>query len=247
MPDVSPDYTFTNGTTADAAQVQDVIDEIVAAVNDLDADNIGASLATLLGLTAGGVTRRGKSLIAAAESRTDVAFGLLGTPDRVSGIVVPSDGFLEIDYQALWKSSVADAGQAAIFIGANQLKMQGYQGIGTRGPQVVAAAMGTGGANLYVPLFSCIAGLAGGVQGGADYADDVTTGQAVGYFASALTPAQVAFGATPAQVAFEAPVGGCCRVEVAAGTYDVSVQFKSTSGSVTVKNRRLHVRVESDG
>lgn len=34
MADVTPDFTFTNATTADGAQVQDVIDEIVAGVND---------------------------------------------------------------------------------------------------------------------------------------------------------------------------------------------------------------------
>jgi hypothetical protein len=35
--------------------------------------------------------------------------------------------------------------------------------------------------------------------------------------------------------------GGVCYVFAAAGTYDVSVQFKASSGSITAKSRKLWV------
>jgi hypothetical protein len=37
--------------------------------------------------------------------------------------------------------------------------------------------------------------------------------------------------------------GGVCEVEAAAGTYNVSVQYKAASGSVTAKERKLYVEV----
>jgi hypothetical protein len=38
--------------------------------------------------------------------------------------------------------------------------------------------------------------------------------------------------------------GGSVRVEAAAGTYTVSVQFSATSGSVTVRSRKLWVEAK---
>lgn len=56
------------------------------------------------------------------ESRTNVAFGTLPTPDEITGIVVPTDGLVLIGYRAIVKASVGgSAARAAIFIGANQL------------------------------------------------------------------------------------------------------------------------------
>lgn len=181
--------------------------------------------AARLGLNTDGVVRRGKSIIAAAEPRGNVAFGLLGTPDRVQNVVLPTDGLIRIAYQAMWKESVAGAASAAIFIGGNRLKARqlitnAFVG-DSQGAQI-------GIANFYNPLFSFSGGLRS-VNGGAvlsgDHPDDVTTGQIVG-------------GQDSAGVSWSA---GQVTVFAAAGTYDVSVQFLASSGTVTAKNRKLWV------
>jgi hypothetical protein len=64
----------------------------------------------------------GKSIIATEQSRESASYGLLGTPDRVEGIVLPTDGFIVVSFAALFKSSVEGAGCAAIFLNANQVK-----------------------------------------------------------------------------------------------------------------------------
>lgn len=167
-----------------------------------------------LGLTDGAQVGRGKSIIATTESRTNVAYGTLGTADRVTGVVLPPDGLIVIAYQATWQSSVANAGNAAIFIGANQLAVANLGVANT----VLAAATTGSNANDDDPLATYWGGLTGGT--GVGSSSDVTTGQVVAMNISA---------------------GGVCHVFAAPGTYDVSVQFKSTSGSVTAKNRKLWV------
>jgi len=162
-----------------------------------------------------------------------VAYGLLTTPDRVQSIVLPTDGLIAIGFNAEWKESVAAASRAAIFIGATQLKVWN---------QTVAAPLQAAsevGADVYAPLASCSLGLVGfaisGVSG-------VATGQIVGGFGDTTIAAHLEVGGTVEQIASRMPIAGLCYVFAAAGTYDVSVQFKSSSGSVTVKNRKLWVQ-----
>lgn len=202
------------------------LSQLVAAVNNVDAAQIvdgtitatelAAAVADALGVNTATI-RRGKSIIAATETRTNAAYGLMTTPDRVQNVVLPTDGLIYVAYQATWQESVNSASRAAIFVGANQLKLAD----GTlTAPQVQEASNGSGTASIDKPLSTSPRGLTGsGVGGGTVYGGDVTTGQVVGQdFAT-----------------------GICVLFAAAGTYDISVQFKSTSGSVTVKNRRLWV------
>jgi len=168
---------------------------------------------------------RGKSIIATEEARTNVAYGLLTTPDQVSGIVMPTDGLICVAYRANWKNSVASAGRAAVFLGANQLQ---------KTPQTTAAptvqeASGNGSANVYRPLVSDPRWGLSQSDSSTAYTGDVTTGQLMqGYNFSEGGQA-----------------GGAMLIFAAAGTYDVSVQFKSSSGSVTVKERKLWVWTEA--
>jgi hypothetical protein len=141
-----------------------------------------------------GVVATGKSVIATSEARTNVAYGTLTTPDQVSSIVLPTDGVICVLFQATWQESVADTGRAAIFIGANQLKV----------------------------------------------ASDIKTGQAIGVTLTTVGNLNQEINGTNKTLA-DSQVGGPCSIFAAAGTYVVSVQFKSSSGSVTVKNRRLLV------
>jgi hypothetical protein len=156
--------------------------------------------------TAGGETK--KSIIATEQSRENAAYGLLATPDEVT-VVLPENGLILIGYQASWKSSANEAGAAALFIGANQLK----RATASSSPAVQEVKTPKGAIE-FSPLATGAGGLASLGEG---YTGDVTTGQIVG--------TQESYG--------------LCAVFAAAATYKVSVQFKASSGKVTVKNRKL--------
>ena len=222
-----------------SSEDQDIVNAfntIVSAINGgLDTANLaagagitGAQLAAAAGITAsqlatavqaaaglnGASTRRGRSIIATEEARTDTAYGLMATPDRVSGIVMPASGLIFVGYQALWKESAgSNAARAAVFLGSNQLRSRD----GTGAVAVQETSHGSSSANVYLPLGSHPGGLASG-GGNISVASDVTTGQIVGEGNR-----------------------GLIAIHAAAGTYDVSVQFKASSGSVTAKERKLWV------
>lgn len=215
MPDVTLPFTLTNGTSADADQVMADFNALRTAVNDLDGDNLSAATAALLGLSQAGTVRGGKSVIATSETRTNGAYGVLTTPDRVSGVVLPTDGLLIVSYKALWKESVAGSAYAAIFLGAVQLLP--LENTGAGGVASNTGMISSGGAS--------VANRFGTLRSSPDR------------LLSSQTTADAAVGAT-GQVADS----GSIEIEAAAGTYDVSVQFGSSSGTVTVKNRKLRVR-----
>jgi hypothetical protein len=147
--------------------------------------------------------------IATEQERTSTTFGTLPTADLIKEVKVGEKGLLRIGYSARFKSSASGAGQAAIFIGTNQIKLF------TTEPKAVAAVtIGT----TFRHLTSRYAGLAASTAGEATGVD-ATTGQLI----SASTE------------------GGEAVLWVAPGTYDVSIQFKATSGSIFVKERRLWV------
>lgn len=158
-------------------------------------------------------------IIAAEEARTNVAYGKLGTPDEISGVVLPTNGLMLIGYSANVKNSAAPEGRAAIFIGANQLKAdQGKTEPTVQECQLSAAT-----------TFHHISTYYGGLiqqPNGEVWGGDVTTGQVLSSFSSGSTIH-----------------GGPCIVFAAAGTYTISVQFKAASGSVTAKERKLWVAV----
>lgn len=144
-------------------------------------------------------------VIATEETRENVAFGTLATADEVKSVVLPENGLLALAFKAIWKSSVKEAGRAAIFIGANQLKTDGTAN------EVKAETT-------FQPILSGTSGLL--TQGGSTSKN--TTGEVFG----------IAGG-----------TGGVCWIYAAAGTYNISLQFKATSGNVTAKERALYVAV----
>lgn len=177
------------------------------------AGDLQAALLDVLGVTGGAVTRRGKSIIATSEARTNVAYGLMPTPDQVSGIVLPTDGLIVVSFRAIWQNSVPGAAKAALFLGANQLVVQNNAGApSVAGAEAVGPSTGADDDWLYSSPTGLLPAGAGGSAGAAT---DVATGMVVG--------------------------NGAVLIEAAAGTYDVSVQFKASSGSVTAKKRKLWV------
>jgi hypothetical protein len=195
-----------------------------AGTDDCDVPgDIQAVADRLEAILSGGIRSSGKSIIAAEQSRTNAAYDYLGTPDKVTGIVMPTDGLLFVAFQALWKESVANAARAAIFLGANQLKARweslGSAPPGGTQPEVTPAEALINDAGVDHPLATWSRGLTGGTSAGREQHSDVTTGQVVGNLDKE----------------------GVCAIFAAAGTYDVGVKFKASSGSVTAKERKLWV------
>jgi hypothetical protein len=180
---------------------------------------IGESFFDKIGVSTAATVRRGKANIATSQNTTatSYAIGNLTTPDRVQNVVLPTDGLLLVAYQAIWQNTVSANARAAIFLGANQVKLQAA---GAAAP-VVQEATGPTATSTPAPLSSYGSGLVG--QGNSFAAmTEVTTGQ--------MVAPTGAFG------------GGFALIFAAAGTYDVSVQFKNqAAGTLTVSNRHLWV------
>lgn len=197
---------------------------------NLEETNFKTSVKEKLGLT-DGVVRRGSTVISTTESRSNTAYGLMTTPDRVSGITIPAGGgVIGLLYQAYWNESVDGAARAAIFLGSNQLKLSQ---VGVAAP-AVQETFCAGSASITQPLSSCCFGINGwgGASIATGHAAPVTTGQVFTVHNSGGSDAAASnFGGGPAYIFADA------------GTYDVSIQFKASSGSVNVLNRRLYVWV----
>jgi hypothetical protein len=225
MPDINPSIPIPGQPNAsEEPKIPTALSQIVATLNNLDDDNIAAAglsaesltsaVSAALGLNQNGAIRRGKSIIATSETRTNAAYGLMPTPDRVQNIVLPTDGLIYVAYQATWQESGSGAAAADIFIGGNQLKV-------TSDPAPAPLPATIGIANIFKSLATGSQGLQS--NGGAvPFTGDVTTGQVVGDAATTDM--------------------GACVIFAAAGTYDISVQYRANSGqTVTTKNRKLWV------
>jgi len=214
--------TFSNGTNADANQVNANFTAHNTAID---------GVAAMTGVVTPAVKMRGSAIIAATEARSNTAYGLMTTPDRVTGIVLPSAGLIIVKYFAYWNETVDGAARAAIFVGANQLKVAQ---INTAAPAVQEAGC-SGAANITQPLSSAWWGLTSGgsAANATGHSAPVTTGQAIAVHNVGGTDQATAFG------------GGACEIyNLPAGTYDVSVQFKASSGTVNVLNRALYVEAK---
>ena len=234
-------HTIDAGTEIVAVEHQANYEALRNIINgNLEADNLAAALLTVLGVSSGTV-RRGKSIIATEESRTNAAYGLMTTPDRVPNIVLPADGLIAVAYNATWKSSVVDQARASLFVGANQLKV-----IHGGTPLNQAAVLDNGFATDEHALTTFGGGLIS-ANAGTPYVA-ATTGQAIGMSTNGVNQPQQEINGSVVQGTGWGPGGtpywtnfGICYIFAAAGTYDVSVQYKSISGSVTAKDRKLWV------
>lgn len=232
-----PNRPLGSDTRSIAAMLAN-FDAITAQFNgSTDGDNLAQAVREAAGINKTGSIRRGKSIIATEESRTNVAYGLLTTPDRVQNVVLPTDGLICVAYHALVKESVSSAARAAIFIGANQLK---WLDGGAGAPATQAAYVGA--TDSYRPLFTFESGLATLGMSSA-YTGAVTTGQVIAghYSTGAGFGLHIESGGVTAEKLAAATTGGPCYIFAAAGTYDISIQFKASSGSVTAKERKLWV------
>ena len=163
--------------------------------------------------------KRGKLNIATSESTsaTSYAFNNLATPDRITQVVVPADALLLVGYQALFQATVASNAKAALFIGSNQVKVVPGGG---GAPAVQEATSGATTASDYSLATTPIGLTSHGTAG----ESEVTTGQILGVNTNTG--------------------GALMPVFVAAGTYDVSIQYKNVAvGTLTASKRHLWVEV----
>lgn len=192
------------------------IENVVAQVEP-PAEWVTKALARSAGLNYRGVTAKGFTNIATEQSRENAAFGTLTTPDEVT-VELQENGLIVVGYQAIWKRS-ASLSTVEATIALNGIQVKRAEADGTAAG-VLAELNGT--ENIFVPLSSNSGGL-NTVNPDSGYTGNSTTGQLLG------------IGTT----------GGKCAIFAAAGTYKVSIQFRSTSGTVTVKNRQLWVKAEA--
>lgn len=164
-------------------------------------------------------------IILTEQSTSSTSFVTLSTPDEITGVVVPSNGVIFLLYQAVCKSSVKNGGQVTIFLNSTEVKTAAP---GFAAPAGVSIQL-VSPANIFNPISSSPVGGLARVEPLTEtgYTGDVTTGQVFGVFPP--TPQT-----TPS---------GPCQIFVNEGTYNVSIKWKASSGSVTAKERRLLVGV----
>jgi hypothetical protein len=184
-------------------------------------DELNTSDATNLALslnTAAGSKRRGKSIIETEESRTSATPGLLTTPDQVTNLVLPTDGLLWIKYSALSKATVLNTGTATIQVGGVQLEHPR-----STGASVFISASGNSTADSYGLIYT-----------DPRFFDSVAVQSFVKQGGGAATRSN-----NPMYF------GGFIPIELAAGTYTVTVLWSASAGTVTAKQRRLYAYTQS--
>jgi hypothetical protein len=168
---------------------------------------------------------RGKVAIATTETRSSSSYGLLTTPDQVSNLILPTDGFIAVLYHATWSNT--GSGRAAIFLNSIQAKVGTNNGAAAIQEVDVTGTVNDGW------LHTSATGLLSQAQVGSAVSD-VTTGQIIAHTGTGG-------GGGLSNVAAG---GGPCYLFANAGTYSVSIQYKATSGVVSAKNRKLWAWVE---
>jgi len=177
----------------------------------LDNENIAASANIARSKLEGGAqgiagTWYTPTIVATEQTRESATFGTLSTPDEITGVVVPTNGTIRVGFTAVWKSSVAAAGRAALTL--NGAAIATVLNVSTAEESTVGTtfhALSTAGLGSGTPKI-------------------LLTGAEV----SSLS----AVGASWVEI--EA---------LTAGTYSLAIQFRATSGSVTVKERKLKAEV----
>jgi hypothetical protein len=185
----------------------------------------------------------GKKAIATSESITATSFTVATTKDIIGSIVVPEASFINVLFQArVIASAAGGAGQIAIFIVNNatnvatQLKVADMT-TGVRA--VVTEAAVTNGADDEGFVVSSPIGLVGADPTGSGLGADVTTGQAVAYVGQGTAASRVSMNnAAAATLSGQAP-GGPCAIRLPAGTYDIVIGYKVSSGNMSVSARHL--------
>lgn len=221
-----------NDQTEQSKVISD-LQAIVAQINgNIDQSNLAAALAATLGVNTASA-KRGASIITATDTIGSTSPALLGNPDRVSQLVVPTNGIIWVSYRAIFTYSAGPATTitATLYLGNNAAKnMWGGGAPSIRNPYAqpgypgATLAMSASYASATVQAVCSTHPISGLAESGADGAgnppqsSDLVNGQGVGPF---------------------------YPIRVQPGTYDVSVRWACTNGTtVTVSDRALFAKVE---
>ena len=178
---------------------------------------------------------RGFSRITGEHSTTSTTYTKLGTTpgvdrDEVQGIVVPPQGILRIIYFAAVKVSVTPATiSSAFFIGANQLRSFGAVNEDLDAMPLHEGTTGSGSGeptenSLGINKYASQQNMTFAAQKPVNAGSGETSGD----------PSFTAFPTTPHTISV-------FTIRAAPGTYDISVQYKITAGTLSVKDRTLLV------
>jgi len=191
------------------------------------------------------VTWYSPSVIPTEETRTNVAYGTLTTPDQVSGIKISSGQLLIVSFAATWRQSVSEKGRASFF-----LTREGFTAFqppvliaGAKEGQTSAAAFAGAGASAWADLVSDAFGLR---STDTEFGTPAKVMPGAGYLVAGGGKASYLHEFNGAIQKLNVPKegyvgwGGFAVFQgLIAGTYTVDVRFKSAEGSVTAKERRL--------
>lgn len=166
-----------------------------------------------------GLTQAGEAVIADEESRSSTTSGLLATPDRISGVTIPTDGLVYVYYLAQWKEDLAGTARVGIFLNDTQVQTH----------DLLTGVVGNA-------LEACAAPAPG------DYDVLITDGQ------QGLTSLGVAGGAASFPTTGYVAGGHMVGIHANAGVYDVSIRFRVNDplATVTVRQRRLAAYVNNE-
>jgi len=201
----------------------------------ITANNIDPALLSQMGV---GTGLRGKSVIPTEESKSGASYGMLPTPDRVSGLNIPAAGFIAVHFDAKVKSSVAGAGRVAIYLNETDVRTRGNGQF----PQSITAPTRATEPGTFVAVTATSFGLVAASRAINVGSPDLTTGQTLGEPFIDGFGMRYDLGGTIREVADEAT--GVCYIKAAAGTYDLSIRYFASSGSISAKERILYVWTE---
>lgn len=218
-----------NGLPEVGSDLGTSLDEIRASVNSVDATQVSNSFSQVLGVNNGSKAGRGKSIISATESTSSATAALLTTPDQVT-VDLPTDGLIHVAYVCRWKESALNSAIAGIFLNGPTYPLSAITATSpyyTAGyaTGLFAAPNAHGLADVWRAMGTHGAGLVSVNSDDVDASSDVVFGQAVG-----VHPAVAGKGS-----------GGVVSLFMGAGPVTVSVRFWTSSGTVSVKERKLWV------
>jgi len=210
-----------NQTILNSAVTSNKISDGTVINDDLDS----SSVLDKAGISSTSVKRRGVCEVAGTDVIPAVKTNTLATtPDVVTNIVLPTDGIIFVAFRGLIKSdNAATYVHANIRIGSNSL-------VALKNNAASGTTLDTSTNSTYWQVF---------------------TTNNTGLLISPLAPASDAglpasssptiIGVVDAVFPTTPQLGGAVAVEMAAGTYDVSVRYTTSTNTASVKQRKLWV------
>jgi hypothetical protein len=177
-----------------------------------------------LGANGGSHVGRGKIITATSQAMPVDTLGSLGTPDKITGVVLPTGGMIVVSYYARWQATLSASGN--------------HVGVAlTVNGQVQGAPTGTMAAMEHLSTV-------GGSPAGQTIAGEALSWGSVSGAAIQLTQPAAGTSLSGSVPSAGLRLGGFACIDLAAGTYDVEVKWRRLSAAAsagTVQDRRLRV------